>query len=102
MSMILLEPANTILYGSVEDQAADHPINGVLNNFNDCDCGHLGRSVDLVASLLVNLGFCRIRFWYFQGEQSQALLESHRRRCEPPPGGISSMTRGPFIAPVEE
>ena len=25
---------------------------------------HLGRRVDLVARLLVNLGFCRIRFWY--------------------------------------
>src|SRR5258708_22606834 len=33
MSMILLEPANTILYGSVEDQAADHLINGVLGNY---------------------------------------------------------------------
>ena len=28
------------------------------------DCGHLWRSVDLVASLLVNLAFCRIRSWY--------------------------------------
>jgi hypothetical protein len=33
-------------------------------DFFGCDCGHLARSVDLVASLLVNLGFCRIRFWY--------------------------------------
>jgi hypothetical protein len=33
MSMILLEPANTILYGSAEDQAADHLINGVMSNF---------------------------------------------------------------------
>ena len=33
-------------------------------DFFGCDCGHLGRSVDLVASLLVNLEFCRIRFWY--------------------------------------
>jgi hypothetical protein len=32
--MILLEPANTILYYSIEDQAADHLINGVLSNFN--------------------------------------------------------------------
>jgi hypothetical protein len=29
MSMILLEPANTILYNSLEDQAADHLINGL-------------------------------------------------------------------------
>jgi hypothetical protein len=34
MSMILLEPANTILYNSIEDQAADHLINGVSGNFN--------------------------------------------------------------------
>jgi hypothetical protein len=33
-------------------------------DFFGCDCGHLGRSADLVASLLVNLEFCRIRFWY--------------------------------------
>jgi len=32
MSMILLEPANTILYNSIEDQAADHLINGVFGN----------------------------------------------------------------------
>ena len=38
MSMILLEPANKILYGSVEDQAADHLINGVIGNFNDWTC----------------------------------------------------------------
>jgi hypothetical protein len=30
MSMILLEPANTIRYNSLEDQAADHLINEVL------------------------------------------------------------------------
>jgi hypothetical protein len=30
--MILLEPANTILYNSLEDQAADHLINGVFGN----------------------------------------------------------------------
>jgi hypothetical protein len=30
MSMILLEPANTILYGYIEDQAADHLINEYL------------------------------------------------------------------------
>jgi len=28
LSMILLEPANTILYNSAEDQATDHLING--------------------------------------------------------------------------
>jgi hypothetical protein len=33
MSMILLEPANTILQTSGEDQAADHLINGVSGNF---------------------------------------------------------------------
>jgi hypothetical protein len=33
-------------------------------DFFGCDCGHLGRSVDLVARLLVVLGFCLIRFWY--------------------------------------
>jgi hypothetical protein len=32
MSMILLEPANTILQTSGEDQAADHLINGVSGN----------------------------------------------------------------------
>jgi hypothetical protein len=32
--MILLEPANTILHGSVEDQAADHLINGVFTKFD--------------------------------------------------------------------
>jgi hypothetical protein len=35
MSMILLEPANTILYGSAEDQAADHLINGDCGKFNE-------------------------------------------------------------------
>jgi hypothetical protein len=34
MSMILLEPANTILYSSVEDQAADHLINRVLGKYD--------------------------------------------------------------------
>jgi hypothetical protein len=75
---------------------ARFPRNGVSVNstnalpcfsFIDCDCGHLGRSVDPVASLLVKSGFCRIRFWYavapgfwyFQGNQSQLLLESHSR-----------------------
>jgi hypothetical protein len=33
-------------------------------DFFGCDCRHLGRSVDLVASLLVNSGFCRVGFWY--------------------------------------
>jgi hypothetical protein len=33
MSMILLEPANTILYNSLEDQAADHLINRVIGNY---------------------------------------------------------------------
>jgi hypothetical protein len=33
MSMILLEPANTILYNSLEDQAADHLISGILGNY---------------------------------------------------------------------
>jgi hypothetical protein len=33
MSMILLEPANKILYGSAEDQAADHLINGDSGKF---------------------------------------------------------------------
>jgi hypothetical protein len=33
MSMILLEPANTILYNSLEDQAADHLINGDFGKF---------------------------------------------------------------------
>jgi hypothetical protein len=33
MSMILLEPANTILQTSGEDQAADHLINGVSGQF---------------------------------------------------------------------
>src|ERR1700746_599236 len=37
MSMILLEPARTILYGSVEDKAADHLINGVCSNFDPQD-----------------------------------------------------------------
>ena len=32
--------------------------------FFGCDCGHFGRSADRVARLLVNFGFCRIRFWY--------------------------------------
>jgi hypothetical protein len=32
--------------------------------FIGCDCGHLGRSADLVARLLVKSGLCRIRFWY--------------------------------------
>ena len=32
--------------------------------FSGCNCGHFGRSADLVARLLVKLGFCRIRFWY--------------------------------------
>jgi len=36
MSMILLEPANTILDGSMEDQAADNLINGVIGNFSPC------------------------------------------------------------------
>jgi hypothetical protein len=47
--------------------------------------GHLSRRRNFVARLLVNLGCCRIRFWYlvvplfwyFQGDQSQTLLESH-------------------------
>ena len=34
--MILLEPANTILYNSIEDQAADHLINGVIGNEGRC------------------------------------------------------------------
>jgi hypothetical protein len=34
MSMILLEPANTILQTSGEDQAADHLINGVFSKDN--------------------------------------------------------------------
>jgi hypothetical protein len=34
MSMILLQPANTILQHSVEDQAADHLINGVFAKFD--------------------------------------------------------------------
>jgi hypothetical protein len=34
MSMILLEPANTILYNSLEDQAADHLINGDFTKFD--------------------------------------------------------------------
>jgi hypothetical protein len=34
MSMILLEPANTILQNSGEDQAADHLINGVFAKFD--------------------------------------------------------------------
>jgi hypothetical protein len=33
MSMILLNLANKILYGSAEDQAADHLINGDFGNF---------------------------------------------------------------------
>jgi hypothetical protein len=32
--MILLEPANTILHGSAEDQAADHLINRVMSKFD--------------------------------------------------------------------
>jgi hypothetical protein len=39
MSMILLEPANTILQTSGEDQAADHLINGVFGN-----CGELAET----------------------------------------------------------
>jgi hypothetical protein len=34
MSMILLEPDNTILYNSLEDQAADHLINGIFSKDN--------------------------------------------------------------------
>jgi hypothetical protein len=37
----------------------------------------IGLRQNLVARLLVNLGFCRIRFWYFQGDWPHALLESH-------------------------
>jgi hypothetical protein len=33
MSMILLEPAKHDLHNSLEDQAADHLINGVFGNF---------------------------------------------------------------------
>jgi hypothetical protein len=33
MSMILLEPAKHDLHNSLEDQAADHLINGVVGNF---------------------------------------------------------------------
>jgi hypothetical protein len=46
---------------------------------------YLGVRKDSVARLLVNLEICRIRFWYpvapgswyFQGDQSHLLLESH-------------------------
>jgi hypothetical protein len=44
MSMILLEPANTILQTSGEDQAADHLINGVLSKF---ECADPARPVNL-------------------------------------------------------
>jgi hypothetical protein len=37
MSMILLEPAKHDLHNSLEDQAADHLINGVFGNFNLSD-----------------------------------------------------------------
>ena len=43
-----------------------------------CDCGHLGRSVDLVARLLVNLGFCRTRFWYLVASGSGISRETSR------------------------
>ena len=47
--MILLVPANTILYGLVENLAADHLINGLVGNFDISrlkptrypDCGFL-------------------------------------------------------------
>ena len=34
MSMILLEPAKHDLHNSLEDQAADHLINGVFGNYD--------------------------------------------------------------------
>jgi hypothetical protein len=48
MSMILLEPANTILQTSGEDQAADHLINGVSGQFNPATC----RKADFSGALI--------------------------------------------------
>jgi hypothetical protein len=47
-------------------------------DFFECDCGHLGRSVDPVASLLVKSGFCRIRFWYAVAPGSGISRETSR------------------------
>jgi hypothetical protein len=47
-------------------------------DFFECACGHLGRSVDPVASLLVKSGFCRIRFWYAVGPGSGISRETSR------------------------
>ena len=42
----------------------------------------------------VNLGFCRIRFWYFQGDQSHLLLESHNDCLR---GAGQQQTRGYYL-----
>jgi hypothetical protein len=47
-------------------------------DFFECACGHLGRSVDPVASLLVKSGFCRIRFWYAVAPGSGISRETSR------------------------
>jgi len=47
-------------------------------DFFGCDCEHLGRSVDLLARLLVNLGCCRTRFWYLVSPGSGISRETSR------------------------